>query len=69
NGHHYVIELKVAEGKEASEKAAEAAMRQIREKGYADKHAPKNGKNVTLLGLAVDKKARQIGQAKIERLQ
>ncbi|MDR0764488.1 MAG: ATP-binding protein [Synergistaceae bacterium] len=68
NGYCYVIELKAADGKEASEKAAEAAMRQIREKGYADKHAQNAQKNVTLLGLAVDKKARRVERAVIERL-
>jgi hypothetical protein len=67
NGHCYVIELKVAEGKEASEKAAEAAMRQIHEKGYADKYAQNAKKDVTLLGLAVDKHARRVGRAIIER--
>ncbi|MDR1874847.1 MAG: PD-(D/E)XK nuclease domain-containing protein, partial [Synergistaceae bacterium] len=38
NGHRYVVELKVADGKEAAEKAADEAMRQIREKGYADRY-------------------------------
>jgi hypothetical protein len=64
NGHRYVIELKVAEGKGASEKAAESAMRQVHEKGYADKCA---GKGVTIIGIAVDKEARRVGASKIER--
>jgi hypothetical protein len=63
NGHRYVIELKVAEGKEAAEKAAQAALRQIHEKGYADKYA---GEDVTLLGLGVDRRARRVGKAEIE---
>ncbi|MDR1622879.1 MAG: ATP-binding protein [Synergistaceae bacterium] len=65
NGHHYVIELKIADGKEASEKAAEEALRQIREKGYADKYA---GQNAILLGLGVDREARRVGKAKMERV-
>jgi hypothetical protein len=64
NGHRYVIELKVAEGKDASEKAAESAMRQIHEKGYADKYA---GEDVTIIGIAVNKEARCVGASKIER--
>jgi hypothetical protein len=39
NGHRYVVELKIADGKEAAEKASEEAMKQIHEKGYADKYA------------------------------
>jgi hypothetical protein len=65
NGHHYVIELKIADGTSASEKAAEAAIRQIHEKGYADKYA---GTDVTIIGIAVDKKARRVGASKIEKL-
>jgi hypothetical protein len=65
NGHHYVIELKIAYGTSASEKAAETAIRQIHEKGYADKYA---GKDVTVIGIAVDKEARRIGAFKIEKL-
>jgi hypothetical protein len=62
NGNRYVIELKVAEGKDASEKAAETAMRQIHEKGYADKYA---GQGVTLIGIAVDRETRRIGASEI----
>ncbi|MDR1376052.1 MAG: ATP-binding protein [Synergistaceae bacterium] len=65
NGHRYVIELKVAEGKEAAEKAARAALRQIHEKGYADRYA---GEDVTLLGLGVDRQARRVAKAEIEHL-
>jgi hypothetical protein len=63
NGHRYVIELKVAEGKDASDKAAETAMRQIHEKGYADKYA----EDVTIIGIAVDRETRRIGASKMER--
>ena len=65
NGHRYVIELKVAEGKEAAGKAAEEAMRQIREKGYADRYA-KSG--AVLIGLAVDRSARRVAEYRIESL-
>jgi hypothetical protein len=65
NGHHYVIELKIADGTSASEKAAETAIRQIREKGYADKYA---GKDVAVIGIAVDKEARRVGASEIEKL-
>jgi predicted RecB family endonuclease len=64
NGHRYVIELKAAEGTHAAEHAAETAMRQIHEKGYADKYA---GKEVTLVGIGIDKEARRVGAYKIER--
>jgi hypothetical protein len=71
-----VVELKVAEGKEAAEKAADEAMRQIREKGYADRYK-ENRKSVqgsttlgstTLIGLAVDRSARRVGGYRIEKL-
>jgi hypothetical protein len=65
NGHRYVIELKIADGKEASEKAAEEAIRQIHKKGYADRYA---GQNAVLLGLGVDREARRVGKARIEHL-
>jgi hypothetical protein len=64
NGHHYVIELKTADGKKAAEKAAEAAITQIHDKGYADKYA-KN--RVTLVGLAVDRSTRRVESYRIER--
>jgi hypothetical protein len=65
NGHYYVIELKVTGGKKAAEKAADEAIKQIREKGYADKYA---GTDVTLVGIGVDRKARRVGGVRIERL-
>lgn len=55
NGHHYVIELKVAED----------GMTQIREKGYADKYEPGTA---TLIALAVDRAARLVKAHRIERL-
>jgi hypothetical protein len=65
NGQRYVIELKIADGASASEKAAEAAILQIHEKGYADKYA---GTCATLIGLGVDRVSRRVGASKIERL-
>ena len=59
-GHVYVVELKVADGQEASVSAAEDAMSQIHAKGYADKHP-----GARLIGIAVDREARQVGSYKI----
>ena len=55
-GHVYVVELKVADGAEASARASDDAMEQIRAKGYADKHP-----GARLIGIAVDRTARQVG--------
>ena len=55
-GHVYVVELKVADGADASIQAAEDAISQIHAKGYADKH-----RGARLIGLAVDRTARQVG--------
>jgi hypothetical protein len=65
NGYRYVIELKVAEGEEESKKAADEAMRQIREKGYADKYA---STGATLIAVAVDKEKRRVAGYVIEKL-
>ena len=59
-GHVYVVELKVTEGAEASARAADEAMAQIDAKGYAKKH-----KGARLIGIAVDRQARQVGAYKI----
>ena len=58
--HFYVIELKVADGAEASARAADDAMAQIHAKGYAEKY-----KGARLIGMAVDRQARQVGAYKI----
>jgi hypothetical protein len=69
NGWRYVIEMKVADGKEAAEAAAIEGMKQIRDKGYADKYAVLDTlKGIILMAIAVDKESRSIGAAKIERL-
>ena len=66
NGYHYVIELKVADGKEAAERATDEAMRQIREKGYADKYAKDVGQGATLIAMAVDRTKRRVAGWRIE---
>jgi hypothetical protein len=74
NGHCYVVELKVVEGKEAAEKAADKAIPQIREKGYADKYASRDlpvtyaRQSTTLISIAVDQTRRRIGGYRIEKL-
>ena len=68
NGRHYVIELKVADGGEAAKKAAHAAMKQIREKGYADKFAKNARVGATLMGVAVDREKRRVAEYVIEKL-
>ena len=56
-GKVYIIELKIAEGNDSCERAADEAIEQIRARGYADKYDPAT---VTLIGLAVDKSERQV---------
>ena len=65
NGHHYVIELKVAEGEDACAQAADDGMAQIKEKGYADRYEPGSS---TLIALAVDRTARLVKAHRIERM-
>ena len=59
-GFVYVVELKVADGAEASERAADEAIAQIYAKGYAGKY-----KAAKLIGIAVDRQARQVGAYRI----
>jgi hypothetical protein len=66
SGFRYVVELKIAEGKKAAAQAADEAIAQIREKGYADKDAAAAAKPVVLLGLAVDKTERRVTEYRIE---
>ena len=65
NGYHFVIELKVTECEEAAKASAGEAMRQIREKGYADKYAETG---VVMIALAVDGEKRRVAEYVIERL-
>jgi hypothetical protein len=64
SGHHYVIEMKIAKGKEASEKAVDKAMEQIFKKGYADKYAISGA---FLIALVVDSENRCVGGWKIQK--
>ena len=59
-GHVYVVELKVVNGVSASALAANDAIAQIQARGYADKH-----RGARLIGIAVDREARQVGAYKI----
>ena len=65
NDHHYGVELKIADNEAECEKAANEAMAQIRQKGYADRFAPGEA---TLIGIAVDRTARLVKVHKIEKL-
>ena len=65
NGRRYVIELKVAEGEEAAQASANEAMKQIRERGYADKYAHTGA---TLIAIAVDGVKRRVAKHIIEKL-
>ena len=58
--HCYVIEFKL-------DKSAAAAIRQIKERRYADVFAG-NGKTLTLIGLAFSKETRTIVDSAIEEV-
>jgi hypothetical protein len=66
NGYHYVVELKIADGPSSSASLLDAAMTQIREKGYADKYAHYDG--AALVGIVVDRSARRVAAHRVERL-
>ncbi len=59
-GHTFVMEMKVASGDEAGEKAARAAIAQIRERGYAEPYRTTGGE-VLLLGVAFDCLTHNVG--------
>ena len=65
NHHHYIVELKIADDDASCEQAADEAMAQIKAKGYADRFAPGEA---TLIGIAVDRKARLVKAHRIKRL-
>lgn len=52
-GHVFVMEMKVASGEGAGKAAAQAALAQIRERGYAEPYRGP-GNEVHLLGIAFD---------------
>jgi hypothetical protein len=60
-GNVWVMELKIARGKDDAAKVADAAMAQILEKGYADGY-PK----AVLLGAAIDDGRRLITEYRVE---
>ncbi len=59
-GHVFVVEMKVASGEEAGERAAAAALAQIRERGYADPFRCLDDE-VALLGIAFNCETHNIG--------
>ena len=65
NHHHYIVELKIADDEASCEQAADEAMAQIRAKGYADRFSPGEA---TLIGIAVDRKARLVKAHRIEKV-
>ena len=65
DNHHYVVELKIADNEAECEKAADEAMAQIRQKGYADRFAPGEA---TLIGIAVDRTARLVKAHRLEKI-
>ena len=65
NKHHYIVELKIADDEVTCEKAADDAMAQIKEKGYADRFG---AGEATLIGIAVDRKARRVKAHRIKKL-
>ncbi|MDR3265644.1 MAG: ATP-binding protein, partial [Synergistaceae bacterium] len=60
-GRVWVMELKIARGETETKKAADAAMRQIVETGYADRY-----ENAVLLALAIDDERRAITEYRAE---
>ena len=65
NGLCYLMELKIAAGKEACGKAADSAMRQIHEKGYASSYEMRGA---ILIAIAVNSEDRCVGAFKIEEI-
>ena len=59
-GYTFVMEMKVASGEEAGERAARAALAQIRERGYAEPFRASGGE-VLLLGVAFDCLTHNVG--------
>ena len=59
-GHVFVVEVKVASGEEAGDRAARSALGQIRSKGYADPYRA-GADAVTLLGMTFDCLTHNVG--------
>ncbi len=66
-GNVVVVELKVASGQNAGERAADEAMRQIRERGYAERFAC-DTRRVQLLGISFDCETHNIAAWRCEDL-
>ncbi len=66
-GNVVVVELKVASGQAAGERAADEAMRQIHERGYAERFAC-DARRVQLLGISFDCETHNIAAWKCEGL-
>ena len=59
-GHVFVMEMKVASGEAAGKAAAQAALAQVRERGYAEPYRS-SGNEVHLLGVAFDCLTHNVG--------
>ena len=66
-GNVVIVELKVASGQEAGERAADEAMRQIHERGYAERFAC-DPRRVQLLGISFDCERHNIAAWRCEEL-
>ncbi len=65
-GHVFVLECKVAPNEAAVDRQLEAAMQQMRERGYADKYRSP-GQKIHLLALVFDREQRQLAALRAER--
>ena len=66
-GNVVIAEMKVASGQEAGERAADEAVRQIRERGYAERFAC-DQRRVQLLGISFDCERHNIAAWRCEEL-
>ena len=61
----FVIEFKMADGEEDAAAALDAAIRQMRERGYAEKHSDRR-EAVHLLGVPCGREARNLLKIRAE---
>ena len=66
-GNVVIVEMKVASGQEAGECAADEAVRQIRERGYAERFAC-DPRRVQLIGISFDCSKHNIAAWRCEEL-
>ncbi len=64
-GQVFVLEFKIAEGEDGSEAALDAAMAQMRGRGYADKYRG-GAEPVHLIGVACGREARNLLEVRVE---